>query len=898
MKTALLGEMKSLFILFKIAFSGAVLFLGFYQNVIADENDSELKDFKPIISEIMYNHPLSGSDLDWIEVYNDSENTTTLEGEGSSNKMPFSVCRKKEENNCKSNYNNPVYFSDKTLELDSGEVFVIAKNPDEFIKRYSDKYPEKTKILKSGFSLTIGGEVGIYNIKKDENGDDETVWLDRVEYDSAWGADKNGKSLEKIEIDKSGGGSNWTESETCEGTPGEKYGKSNEETYSEDIFINELLPNPSAGEEWIEIFNAGDKDEILNCWTLKDKAKKYVFFDEEIGAEKYLVVEKSRSGIDLNKTDEKVELLSPAIKNNLVSEVSYKKMENPDWSLARTDEGGYEWTSIPTKGGKNEFLLPIKYSSKIFINEIMPNPIGKDQEGEWIEIYNAEAEDIDLTGWSIADDSGKRYFFKEDVIKKGGYLVVKYEKSKISLNNGGDKLILANPLSEEAGTVAYEKVPKEGEVWARKDNGKFAWTDIATPGKKNQFPIPKAYSSAIRFNEILPNPDGVDKGNEWIELFNESDEKVDLDGWMIENRSGKKYIIEKVSVDGGGFVLIEIKNSSFSVRNSNEILRLLDPNGEMTAGVSFLGSAKSGVSYNRNGNNEWKWSRFLTPNKENIFNNPPQIEIDFKKRAYKDVRIYFDASGTHDRDGDKLKFKWDFGDNHKSYLEKTSHIFEEEGKYEIKLFVSDGSEEAVKSFEIEVEDFPRKDLEIVSLMPNPKGKDSDNEFVEIKNNSKKKVNIKGYYLATGKEEKTLVNHPVSDDLEIGSGRTEKVERKICKIILPNKEGVVELRYPDKKTADQVKYSKDKIEEDEKYALVEGGWIWISNRQSAAQPAENAPIAKSFFNVGLTARVGYPELSNNQNKGICECFLRLKTENWKFKNKKWLSLANTGFKIEI
>lgn len=559
--------------------------------------------------------------------------------------------------------------------------------------------------------------------------------------------------------------------------------------------------------------------------------------------------------------------------------------------------GKENWTQSFYMGGtpgKEYETVDVDFSEKIYINEVMLNPVGKDEDGEWIELYNAENEKVDLTGWSIADDSGKNYFFNGDEIEKNGYFVLHRKQSKISLNNTGEKITLANPLGDQAHKVDCEKANDEGRAWARKKDGLFGWTDTPTPGEKNKFPVPKNYVSDIFFNEILPNPQGTDKNNEWIELFNGSEEIVDMDGWTIENKSGKIFIIVKTTIKPGGLGLIEIKNSSFSIKNSNEVLRLFDPNKEAVCGVSFLESAKSGVSYNLGTDNQWKWSRFLTPGAENKLNNPPIISIDFDKKVYKNVKAHFDASKTRDPDRDDLKFHWDFGDGHGSYLGKTSHIFEDNGRYKISLTVNDGSEKSTKVFEVEVEGFPRKDLEIVGLMPNPKGKDSESEFVQVRNNSKKKANLGGYYLATGKEENSLVNHPINDDVKIEPGRTEKIEREACKIVLPNKEGVVELRYPDKKTADQVSYAKDKIKENEKYVLVEGGWIWIADEQSSVfTPNEGATrtsaIIKKIAQPRLPINISYIELAKNEENSICECLLAMRTENWKSKNRVWLGL---------
>ena len=41
-------------------------------------------------------------------------------------------------------------------------------------------------------------------------------------------------------------------------------------------------------------------------------------------------------------------------------------------------------------------------------------------------------------------------------------------------------------------------------------------------------------STPIVINEFLPNAIGTDSGNEWIELYNDNTNAVDISGWQIQ----------------------------------------------------------------------------------------------------------------------------------------------------------------------------------------------------------------------------------------------------------------------------------------------------------------------------------------------------------------------------
>ena len=134
----------------------------------------------------------------------------------------------------------------------------------------------------------------------------------------------------------------------------------------------------------------------------------------------------------------------------------------------------------------------ITYPSGIVINEILPSPEGPDEEEEWIEFFNQNDFEVDLSGWQIQDIVGKTkiYTFLEGTkIASQGFLVLPRPESKITLNNDGDGLNLIQPDEKIVDTITYEKAPK-GESYNRIDL-KWIWSSILTPGVLNQIPSPK-----------------------------------------------------------------------------------------------------------------------------------------------------------------------------------------------------------------------------------------------------------------------------------------------------------------------------------------------------------------------------------------------------------------------
>lgn len=136
-------------------------------------------------------------------------------------------------------------------------------------------------------------------------------------------------------------------------------------------------------------------------------------------------------------------------------------------------------------------ISEIAYPSGIVINEILPSPEGPDEKEEWLEIFNQNGFEVDLTDWQIQDIAGKTktYTFpKETKISPQGFLVLPRPETKITLNNDSDGLSIIQPDGKIVDSVKYEKAPR-GKSYNRIDSG-WAWSNTLTPGSANIIPIP------------------------------------------------------------------------------------------------------------------------------------------------------------------------------------------------------------------------------------------------------------------------------------------------------------------------------------------------------------------------------------------------------------------------
>ncbi len=121
----------------------------------------------------------------------------------------------------------------------------------------------------------------------------------------------------------------------------------------------------------------------------------------------------------------------------------------------------------------------------IIIDEFLPNPVGKDAEGEWIKLFNNENKQINLLGWKLKDASGKIFVFKNKTIGAGEYLVLDYKTTKISLNNNGETIFLYDQNGKLISQLGYEGVAEEKKIFSQQ-GAKELSASIINPILNNQ----------------------------------------------------------------------------------------------------------------------------------------------------------------------------------------------------------------------------------------------------------------------------------------------------------------------------------------------------------------------------------------------------------------------------
>ena len=376
----------------------------------------------------------------------------------------------------------------------------------------------------------------------------------------------------------------------------------------------------------------------------------------------------------------------------------------------------------------------------------------------------------------------------------------------------------AHPTPQNTATIRTEPLP----------------TPVTTPPTDPAPPVilpaaetvPTDGAKTVRINEILPNPSDSE---EFIELFNFGEKDIDLKHWVLHDASktGKHIFKESAVIKAQSYLTLLRSAFSFALNNGSETVTLTDPQGAVIDTVAYAKTAKD-ASYGFSPSG-WRWSDTVTPDAPNRFAAPPVVKISVPKRIYRNVPAVFIVK-TDEKNAEDIRYLWNFGDDRTSRSADITHTYTKKGTYRVTLTISGSPEETVRTFTVKVKDIPKAKLSITGISPNPPGTDIGNEWISIRNDGKRKVDLKGFGIATGTRKGTLTNHPVQKSLLIPPGKEVLITRDLSAFTLPNEEGFIELRQTNKKAIDTLHYAKeDGIKENEIYRRsADNLWKWVQN----------------------------------------------------------------------
>ncbi len=453
----------------------------------------------------------------------------------------------------------------------------------------------------------------------------------------------------------------------------------------------------------------------------------------------------------------------------------------------------------------------------LVINEFVSNPLNGE---EWIEIINTSSQNIDLTGYTVEDATGKQTALGEEMLAPGAFTIV--EKPSGQLNNGGDTIILRDEnqiiLAELLYGTEELPAPEKGYALARDDGDLFQLTTTLTPGENNVIEINEeavaeqlaalaaaeetseadeasktetttendtestdtteqrdfpAYSFGdLRINEFVSNPL---EGEEWIEIVNASSQNIDLAGCTVEDATGRQTALMEGLLTPGAYTLV-VKPSG-QLNNGEDTLIIRDGNhtllDEVTYGTEELPAPEKGYALARDDGDLFQLTTTLTPGENNV------IEITEEETAAElpesPVQTSADVSITDE-----------------PIVETTTSY-----------------------------DYTK--LRLSEIYPNTDGSDAIEEFIEVENVGDSPIDLHDIMIkdASGK------TFTVTEQVTLANVAYKTFMRTETGIALNNLGDTVSLFAPDGTLLDELTY--EKATQGMALARIDGNWSWTTNR---------------------------------------------------------------------
>ncbi len=499
---------------------------------------SQSKDTLIIFSEVMFNNSTSISNGEFVELFNTSySDTIDLAG-----------------------WKIKYYTSTADLIVDAGKGTKIL--PRQFAVIFENDYtggysvPSNALVLKisdnnfgtSGMANTTDRDIHLLNSRND------TIWSYTYSANNSAGI-----SDEKIVLIGDNSPSNWGNSIILNGTPG-SFNSISQREY--DLSLTKILTNP--------LFPVLNDDveikAVIKNLGLKTANNFYVQFKYDLQNDGIFDLTINSSIVLSLSSGDSIVVRSDSLIKNISQDVKVFA-----GIIFPSDENKVN-DSITT------IIKPGFPPQSVLISEVMFDP--RSGEPEWVELYNNTNSRINLKGWKLSDVlstptfvtiTNSDFFFEpKSLIVISSNLSIRNFYDSIpsqliiasipALNNDKDGVVIYDERGMVMDSLFYfsswgaSKKSLERINYQQPTNSQRNWVaSIAdsggTPGSTNSVMNAKPFTSgSIVVNEIMYEP--LTGFAEYVEIYNLSNDTINLAGWKIFESGGKRY-----SLTSGSFYL-------------------------------------------------------------------------------------------------------------------------------------------------------------------------------------------------------------------------------------------------------------------------------------------------------------------------------------------------------
>src|SRR3989344_223215 len=410
-----------------------------------------------------------------------------------------------------------------------------------------------------------------------------------------------------------------------------------------DIIINEVMYSPSDGNEWVEIYNnetfplnltsfqfsdLQSTDTLEVCpfsnSTLEIQPNEYALItDQDTTLYEVLsfngtkiCVDDNSLGNGLSNSGDSVTIFNTTF--NISIDYSNIALTDNGYSLELVEFGDAWKQSLIINGtpgyGNSNVFINISVIDILEITEFLPDPQGLDNadipDGEWVELYNSGAEEIDLLGFILKDKNDD----KELMITSTNVMnstIIKPKEYKVIYRNGDGSFTLNNNEFEKVrlydqklnliDEVSYSTT-KEAVSWS-KLNGLWISSIPSPEEETNEESIDEesieiegltkdlcqkvktssTSGSNIILYEIIELPEEINYGNKSnikIRLMNDDSDDKEVELWSYiyngpKSLSGEREANKIIAkIPSGSAVTVDLENVLVEEANGDYKLKV------------------------------------------------------------------------------------------------------------------------------------------------------------------------------------------------------------------------------------------------------------------------------------------------------------------------------------
>lgn len=333
------------------------------------------------------------------------------------------------------------------------------------------------------------------------------------------------------------------------------------------------------------------------------------------------------------------------------------------------------------KGGQLVVSEVVSSNKRSLVDESLGTP-------DWIELYNAGTEALDLSGYGVSDnmrDLHKYVFPEGSSLGPGEYLILyattaddasaasAAKCTNFGLSKSGDYLFITDAYY---GIVVQMEIPPlyTDVSYVRADDGTYGFCAVPSPGAANTGEVYMTLDGvfaaqnldALQISEVMPTDTG--DHDRWVELYNSGTSAVSLENFCLSDDEGDplKWQIPSGTVAPGGYVCLFLTgqggdaadgiHSTFRLSNEDSVLLLSDLQGTSIDRIGWQAGVPKGVSIVKDASGAAVYTAFPTfeaANSDKTFTSLSMTVMDKTDPIHLNEALKVNTLSLVDGDGDR-----------------------------------------------------------------------------------------------------------------------------------------------------------------------------------------------------------------------------------------------------